>query len=310
MGMKEELKDFHATITDIQRFSLHDGPGIRTVVFFKGCPLRCQWCQNPETQNDKPQVMFFENSCIGCGACIATCKMNAVSWNGRYPVTDLNKCISCGACAEACMSNARTLCGERYTVDEVISAVMRDETFYKNSGGGVTLSGGEVTVFADFASELLKRLKEIGIHSAIETCGFCSWENMVKISRWTDLFLYDIKHIDDEIHRTFTGRGVSLIHQNLLRLRAEGKEVIIRVPLIPGVNDDESTIRGIGQLAKKASVSKIHLLPFHQAGENKWKASGKQYFFAERQAMELQEAEKAKDILLEMGILASVGGGE
>lgn len=307
--MRNQKKIF-ATITDIQRFSLHDGPGIRTVVFFKGCPLQCQWCQNPETQEHKPQIMFFANACIGCGACVAACPRNGIQFDERLPLTNAELCTNCGNCANACMSNARKMCGERYDIDRVLDVVMRDATFYRNSGGGVTLSGGEVTQSAAFAAELLRQLKERNIHTAIETCGFCTWEIMESIARWTDLVLYDIKHIDDNMHRIYTGQGVDVIHRNLVNLRALQKDVIIRVPLIPGVNDSDETIRGIGELAKTTSITKVHILPFHQAGENKWKAVGKEYHFAQYPPLEESSALRAAQLLCEMGISASVGGGE
>lgn len=308
--MKEQ-KHLLSVITDIQRFSLHDGPGIRTVVFFKGCPLRCQWCQNPETQDHRPQLMFFSNACIGCGACAAACPQGAVRFeNGGPPVTDVTLCTNCGRCAAVCMSNAREICGEVHSVSQVLRKVMRDETFYRNSGGGVTLSGGEVTQSTAFAVELLRQLKEKNIHTAIETCGFCPWENLESLSPWTDLFLYDIKHIDSDIHKMYTGQGTEVIHENLVKLRALQKDVIIRIPLIHGVNDGDETLRGIGRLALSVSIAQVHILPFHQAGENKWKAVGKTYHFSQYPPLEMDAAERAAQILCEMGVPASIGGGE
>jgi len=192
-------------------------------VFFKGCPLRCKWCQNPETHSPKRQMFFSPGVCIRCDACVTICKQGAITLRNGKIETDFSKCINCGRCADVCMSNARKICGEEYSIDRVLDVILRDKIFYHCSGSGVTLSGGEVTLFADFA---------------------------------TDLFLYDIKHIDDEKHRAFTGQGIETINDNLLKLRRKDKKVIIRIPLIPGFNDDIQTVKKIGRLALKNSIKK------------------------------------------------------
>ena len=296
-------------ITEIQRFSVHDGPGIRTLVFFKGCPLRCKWCQNPETFSHLPQIMYTESECMSCGLCGQACPVQAVSVRDNVLVTQWDRCTACGKCAELCSPKARKLVGEKKTLAEIMKVVLRDRVFYQNSGGGVTLSGGEVTVQSAFAVRLLNALREEGIHTAIETCGFARREIFDSVAQAVDLVLFDMKHSDPEKHEFFTGMDNVLIRENLRRTVQSGKPVVVRYPLIPGVNDDEKTINETGDLCLDLGIGTIHILPFHQAGQTKWDGIGAEYSFKGRQGMAVRDAESAKAILEAKGLTVSLGGG-
>ena len=308
MGRNNKTGELTAVITEFQRFSVHDGPGIRTLVFFKGCPLRCKWCQNPETFIAQPEIMFNSELCIGCGNCIEDCPQKAIYVNSTGMVTDWEKCNRCGKCTDRCYSEARRVVGKWLTVSETMKEILKDRVFFENSGGGVTLSGGEVTMYPDFATELLKELQSAGVHTAIETCGHCKWEDMQRLLAHTDLVLFDLKHSDPEKHKHFTGTDNTLILENLSRASEMGKSIIIRIPLVPGVNDDEKTLNEMANIAKKANVTKIHLLPFHQIGEKKWEDLNLDYTFKNVESMQNKDAEAAKRILEKAGLQVNIGG--
>lgn len=252
-----------ATIFDIQRNSYVDGPGIRTTVFFKGCNLRCAWCHNPESQSSKPQKMFYKNKCTGCGKCKEKCP-NA-----------LETCDLCGKCTLYCPHDAREICGKEYTVDEVLREVLKDKTFYENTGGGVTFSGGECMLQIDFLTEILKACKESGIHTAVDTAGHVPYESYERILPYTDLFLYDVKCFDSEKHKQYTGVGNELILENLKRLLTIGKSMWVRIPIIPPVNDTVEEMQRIKEfLGYYGTTEKIELLPYHAMGEHKYAALG------------------------------------
>ncbi len=246
---------------DIQRASFVDGPGIRTTVFFKGCNLKCAWCHNPESQSQKTEMMFYKNRCTGCGKCREKCPNN------------LEKCNFCGKCVLYCPHDAREICGREYTVDEVMREIVKDKAFYENSGGGVTFSGGECMLQIDFLEEILKKCKEEGIHTAVDTAGHLPPEYFERIIPYTDLFLYDVKISDTEKHKKYVGVGNELILSNLKKLLDRGCRVIVRTPVIVGVNDSEEEIEAIKKIAEKAE--KIELLPYHAMGEHKYSALGK-----------------------------------
>lgn len=297
-----------AMITDIQRYSVHDGPGIRTIVFFKGCPLRCKWCHNPETFSLMPEIIYEKSDCIGCGRCIEVCTAHAVSLKDGALITDREKCTNCGECALVCPSKARRMVGDILTIEDVIGRVKRDRVFYKNSGGGVTLSGGEVTMQSIFAQKLLLKLKGMSIHTAIETCAYASPENFRRVAFAADLILFDFKHPDPEKHRQYTGVDNVLIHQNLLDAIAAGKKVIARYPLIPGVNDSMQDVEATGAFCKSAGIEEIHLLPFHQNGETKWVGLDKDYSFKGQEGMSVVAATKAASRLKDLCLKVCVGG--
>ena len=254
-----------AIFFDIQRNSFVDGPGIRTTVFFKGCNLKCAWCHNPESQSAKPQMMFYKDKCTGCGKCKSVCPYH------------LEQCELCGKCTLYCPVDARKGCGKEHTVDEVLKEVLKDQAFYETSGGGVTFSGGECMLQIDFLAEILKKCKENGIHTAVDTAGHIPFESFEKILPYTDLFLYDIKIFDSQKHKQYVGVGNELILENLKKLFERKAKLWIRIPIIPDVNDSIEEIQKIKDFLKTIGTpEKIELLPYHAMGENKYRAIGKE----------------------------------
>jgi pyruvate formate lyase activating enzyme len=262
-------------IFNIQRFSIHDGPGIRTTVFLKGCPLKCAWCSNPESQEYQPQMMTRDSKCVSCGKCALSCSTGAIDFNsGLSRNIDWTRCDRCFKCVEACGNEALTVMGKYMSVEEVVAEVLKDALFYKNSGGGVTLSGGEPLFQPDFSFLLLKALKVKGLHTAVETSGFAQADTLATILPFTDLLLFDIKQLDDSKHKQYTGAGNGLILSNL-RTAAGRAMIWIRIPLISGFNDSPAEIHEISQMAKELGVEKISFLPYHEGGEAKRAQVGK-----------------------------------
>ena len=236
-------------VFDIKKFSIHDGPGIRTTVFLKGCPLRCLWCHNPESQRSGPEVMLRGERCIACAACLEACAQGAITINGSGAVTDRALCIECGLCTASCYAEARELVGRTMTVAEVLAEIEGDISFYDESGGGVTFSGGDPLLQRDFLLALLKACRAKEIHTAVDTSGSFSWPALEMIRPYVDLFLYDLKLMDEERHKRVTGVSNRLILQNLEALSKLGHKIIIRVAVVPGINDDERNIYQTGAFA-------------------------------------------------------------
>lgn len=258
------------SIFDIQRFSLHDGPGIRTTVFMKGCPLRCSWCHNPESISPKPLLSFIPGKCIGCGTCFENCPAVAHENSDGQHVIDRSKCSVCGKCTEECYSKALETVGRTESVDEVMKEVLADKLFYENSEGGMTLSGGEPTQQFDFTLELLKRAKEEGLHTAVETCSFCKYEKLEHLAEYTDLFLCDFKETNPEKHKEFTGVDNNLIIENIIKLHDAGNKVLLRCPIIPTLNDRDEHFKGIADLYHKMPECEgVEIMPYHRLGEGK-----------------------------------------
>ncbi|MCD8154277.1 MAG: glycyl-radical enzyme activating protein [Clostridiales bacterium] len=267
-------------VTNIQKYSIHDGKGIRTTVFFKGCPLSCRWCHNPETQSFSRSLLFYRDRCRGCGMCARVCPHGAVSMKEGRPELLETLCQTCGVCVEECLFNARELCGRFYSVDELTEEIRKDQAFYETSGGGVTFSGGEVLAQdGDYLEELLRRLVRYGISVYMDTCGDVPWGNIRRVLPYTDTFLYDLKLIREEEHRIFTGKTNRRILENLRRLSAAGGRIWIRIPVIGGVNDRPETIEEMGRwlLENQISVSQISLLPYHNTGSGKYAQMNKIY---------------------------------
>lgn len=257
-------------IFNIQRFSLYDGPGVRTVVFLKGCPLHCLWCHNPESYVSRPQVMYNPDRCIGCGECVAACPQGCHTLAEGLHSLDRTGCTDCCACAESCYALALTRVGERQTVDRVLETVLLDKKNYAATGGGLTLSGGEPLAQAAFSAELLKKAGENGIHTCVETCGFGSKQALRALAEYTELFLFDYKATGDEKHKALCGVPQRPILENLAMLNELGKAVILRCPLIPELNGDEEHLRGIAAAAKRFScIQEVQLEPYHRLGISK-----------------------------------------
>lgn len=265
------------TVFNIQRFSVNDGPGIRTIVFLKGCPLSCQWCSNPESQDSNRELLFNRKNCTECHKCEAICKKDAIKFNLSNRI-DRDRCISCGECAESCYPGALVVSGKEMKVKEVLTEINKDYTQFRHSNGGVTLSGGEPLMQGDYALELLKGCKSMGINTAIETTGYVNKNTIDKVAPWVDLALLDIKTIDEEKHLKYVGKSNKIILENSKIISKVVPELIVRVPVIPGFNCDEKSIRAIAQFTKTLEkVKEIHLLPYHKFGLNKYECLGREY---------------------------------
>jgi pyruvate formate lyase activating enzyme len=263
---------------DIRRYSIHDGPGIRTTVFLKGCALSCLWCHNPESQGSGPDLILRDNRCIRCGACVEACEHGAIAWTDGRPVTDRAKCRGSGRCTAVCYADARSLAGRSMSVEEVLAVVERDRPFYEESGGGLTVSGGEPLLQPFFTAALLKAAKARGIHTALDTCGHASWRSLDRLRRDVDLFLYDVKLMDEARHKLFTGAPNRRILENLRALAAAGHRIVLRVPLVPGINDDEENLDALRRFAASLpGLAGLDLLPYHRIGVDKYARVGRTY---------------------------------
>jgi len=263
-------------VFDIKRYAIHDGPGIRTTVFLKGCLLNCPWCHNPEGKAKEQEFMWWKEKCIGCRECQSVCTKDAITFPDDFLLLDMTKCDLCGACADACHSQAMKLVGKKMTVTQVMKEIEKDMAFYDESGGGVSLSGGEPLLQPDFSHSLLKACKELRIHTAVDTCGHVNTDVLLKISKHVDLFLYDLKVINDEKHTRFTGVSNKLILENLKKLSRDGQKIVVRFPLVPGVNDDEKDILELGEFVSSLNnVKELSILPYHKAGVEKSRRLGR-----------------------------------
>ena len=257
-------------IFDIKRFAVHDGDGIRTTVFFKGCSLKCVWCHNPEGISFRPELAFYENRCSGCGRCAKVCDCH--TWADGQHTFQASACTACGQCEEACFNDCLKLYGREYTVDELVPILLQDELFYDN-GGGITLSGGECLCQPEFCRELLKACKEKGLNTAVDTCGNVPFESIAEVLPYTDTFLYDIKAMDEEVHKKRTGASNKRILENLDRLEEAGASVEIRIPYVPGYNDSELPKIAVYVNGLKC-VKKVRVLPYHNYAAGKYAALG------------------------------------
>lgn len=253
-------------IARLDRSAVHDGPGVRTVVFFKGCPLRCHWCHSPETQSPRAEVVLHRERCLNCGACEATCTRGGATRGG----VNRTRCQVCGECSTACPTDARTIVGRTVTVDALVEDIERDTVFHDHSRGGVTVSGGEPLNQPRFLEALLERCRARRIHTAVETCGHAPARTVLAIAKWTDLFLYDLKLMSDVRHRAVTGQSNRRILENLRLLCGRHRDVRVRMPLIAGINDDRANIRAVGAFLSELPVSRVDILPYHTAGIAKY----------------------------------------
>ena len=271
-----------APVFDIQTMCIHDGPGIRTTVFVKGCPLNCLWCANPESKKAYPQLMSYKSKCTGCGACVDRCSNEAItigiSDGKALAVTDRSKCTNCGQCLSICLNDAREIIGEETTVAAALKEVLKDKIFYDGSGGGMTISGGEPLIHPDFCCELLSACRQKGVHTAIETSVFAETDVIDRVFEYVDLGLLDIKHMDSDIHKKLTGVPNEKILENIQHIYHDLKvPVIIRVPVIPGFNNETGNICAIADftVTKLGQDVSVHLMPYHRLGESKNESLGK-----------------------------------
>lgn len=298
-----------AIIFNIQNFSIHDGPGIRTTVFFKGCPLKCLWCHNPESQNTKPEMLYDREKCVMCGVCEKVCPQKAITNVNNSMVTDMDKCDFCGDCVTYCLYGARQIAGKEYTVEEVVKEALKDKVFYEQSkGGGVTLSGGEPLLQIDFVEELLIRLKEEGIQTAVDTSGAIKFEYLERAAKYTDLFLFDLKLMDDEKHKEFVGSSNKLIIENLQKLSKIHDNIYLRMPIIEGVNAEISHIEKVLELIEDLNIKKVNLLPYHDIAKHKYKKLGREYEEARMQVPSNEKMNSFKDMFAKKGYEVKIGG--
>jgi pyruvate formate lyase activating enzyme len=295
------------TIFDIKHFAVHDGPGIRTTVFLKGCPLSCLWCHNPESLSPRPQLLFTPRKCIGCDNCFEACHEAAHRKVEGVHVIDWERCRARGDCVDGCYAGALEMAGYETTVNDVMEEVLRDRTFHANSGGGVTLSGGEPLAQLGFTGALLRVAKGQGLHTALDTSGHAPWPRFEGVLPYTDLVLYDLKHMDPERHAELTGVSNGLIHENLRRLDRLGASTWIRIPLIPGLNDDDANLEATGEfLSQLENVERVEILRYHRLAETKYASAGMEYALKGLEPPTEAEAESRRRILLDQGVPASI----
>lgn len=264
----------NGVVFNIQRYCIDDGPGIRTTIFFKGCPLNCWWCHNPESQNEKKAIIYNKNKCILCYTCVDMCKMDCITKELKI---DMNSCTLCGKCTHNCPTEALEMLGKQMNIEEIMNEIVKDKVFYEESGGGVTFSGGEPLMQADFLEEVLSRCHDKGIHTTVDTSGYCTWEALSKVSNKVDLFLYDIKHMDESKHKKFTGVSNKLILNNLKKLSALNKDIWVRLPIIPTVNDDYKNLSDTGEFLQSLGLKNVYILPYHNMFMDKYQTLGMRY---------------------------------
>lgn len=298
-----------AIVFDIQKFSVHDGPGIRTTVFFKGCPLHCQWCANPESQKHTQELLFFPDKCTGCGKCVGICQKNCITDQDGIIKFNRKNCIGCLACTKACSSKARKQCGTEMTLEQIIIEVNKDTVFYNISGGGVTFSGGEAMCFPEIVTEIAKYYKAKDISTAIETCGHVSWKNFKEVLPYIDILLFDLKLMDSELHKKYVGSSNNQVLENLKKA-CKMVHTIVRIPIIPEINDGKDAIRAMGEFLAtiKEHIALVNLLPYHDFGMGKYEALGRTYLCKDIKAPTDDQMEDIKKQLEVYDLRVKIGG--
>ncbi len=304
-----DLSSIKGFVFDLHRFSIHDGPGIRTTVFLKGCPLACVWCHNPESKSVGVEKIVRQARCIRCGACVEACPEHAVSLNGDGIVTDRERCTACGNCAEVCVADASEMVGKETSAADLLQEIERDRLFYDESGGGVTFSGGEPLLQLKFLEAVMTAAHTRGIRTALDTSGYVPWESFLKVLPFTDLVLYDLKLMDDQKHFRYTGVSNQIILENLRKLNRQGKKIWLRFPVIPGLNDDETNLKALAKLAKNLHhVERINLLPYHTAAIKKYEGLGQDYPLTTIESPSEERMDELADWFEQFGLPAVVGG--
>ncbi len=288
-------------VFNIQKFSIHDGPGVRTTIFLKGCPLRCKWCSNPESQLDYVQILYDSNKCVHCLTCVHTCPRQAITHDSRIHI-DTSKCVGCLSCVHNCLQEALSYEGEYKSVDEVVNVCLQDKDFYEESNGGVTISGGEGMSQPDFIRSLTTKLKEHDIHLAIETTGYIQPDIFQDLAPRFDLLLFDVKHYDSSKHFEGTGVYNDLIVSNLKWAIEQGIEILPRIPVIPDFNDSLDDAKGIASLLKEVGATRVQLLPFHQFGEKKYELLNRNYTYKNKKAFHNEDLIEYQQIFLDNDI--------
>jgi len=297
-------------IFNIERCAFHDGSGLRTIVFLKGCPLRCKWCANPEGLSFSQDIAFFQDKCTDCGRCIEVCPEKAISKSSESKIKiDRNRCSLCARCVDVCPSSAVQIIGKEYTTGEVIKEVLKDEIFYRVSGGGITLSGGEPLAQPDLSAEILKKSRELGLGTAIETSGQADWKVFQKVLKYCDAVLFDFKQIDPQKHKELTGVDNNRILNNAIKISKMGIPIIARLPIIPGFNDSKEDFTNLLNFLKKLkTVIRVDLLPYHRLGTSKYNALDRDYPVEDIQPPTKQELEDLKEIAESYSFITSIGG--
>lgn len=289
-------------VFDIQKFALHDGPGIRTTVFLKGCPLDCVWCHNPESKRYTPQLAFLEKNCVSCGSCQTVCRQEVHTVTEKGHVICYDRCISCGECEKTCLNHALKIYGKRMGSEEILETVLRDKDFFIRSGGGLTVSGGEPMLQFDGLFCLLKEAKKKGLHVCLDTCGYADTEKYEKIAPYVDLFLFDYKVTDKEKHKLYTGVDNDIILKNLDHLCRSGNQVYLRCPVIPGINDDDGHFRGIAKLSQKyENIVQVNLMMYHDMAKGKAEQIGEIYKLKDIKTMEENEKKRISERVRSFG---------